>query len=319
MADTLTEWAKLEKDLVVKGVFEEILTADFLMTLLKFKSFEGNSLVYNRELTLPSSVTHAVGDTWETTKPTFTKKTASLATVGNQSGVDLYIRETRGSVQDPNAVNISLMTKSLTRELGRLIIKGEPESTTTHFEGLDSLCRAETRMMAMDDGNVDGPGAAETELTLDRLDAMIDQIHDGQTKPDALIMNNTMRRKLTSLARSSSVSGIYESNVEMFGHKVSTYDGIPIVRTNHITDSEQYNDTGTWSSSTATTIFGVQFGEDKQGYTIMHNGPVMQPRMRRLGVKRDEEIEEFRLVVYIQALTFSTKRIIALGGIDSAS
>lgn len=319
MADQLTEWAKLEKDLVMKGVFEEILTADFLMSLLRFKSFEGNSLVYNRELTIPTSATHAVGDTWETTQPTFTKKTASLTTIGTQSGVDLYIRDTRGSVQDPNAINMSLMTKSLTREISRLVIQGEPEATTTHFEGLDSLCRAETRMMAMDDGNIDGPGTAETELTMDRLDAMIDEIDDGQTKPDALIMNNTMRRKLSSLARSSGVSGIYENNVEMFGHKVSTYDGIPIVRTNFITNAEVYNDSSTWPTSTATTLFAVQFGEDKQGYTLIHNGPVMQPRVRPLGIKRDEEIEEFRMVVYLQAVTFSTKRIIGLGGVDSAS
>jgi len=319
MADQLTEWAKLEKDPVVKGVFKEILTADFLMAMLRFKSFEGNSLVYNRELTLPSSETHTVGDTWETTKPTFTKKTASLVTVGAQSGVDMYIRDTRGSIQDPNAVLMSLMAKSLTREISRLVIQGEPEATTTEFEGLDSLCRAETRMMAMDDGNVDGPGTAETELTLDRLDAMIDQIDDGMTKPDALIMNNTMRRKLTSIARASSVSGIYEHSVEMFGHFVDKYDGIPIIRTNFITDAEVYNDSSTWSSSTATSIFAVRFGEEKEGYTLLHNGPVMQPRMRRLGIKRDEEIEEFRLVVYLQGLTFSTKQIIGLGGIDSAA
>lgn len=319
MADQLTEWAKLEKDPVMKGVFKEIITADFLMTMLRFKSFEGNSLKYNRELTLPSSETHQVGDTWETTKPTFTQKTASLVTVGAQSGVDLYIRDTRGSIQDPNAVNMMLMTKSLTREISRLVIQGEPEATTTEFEGLDSLTRSETRMMAMDDGNIDGPGTAETELTMDRLDAAIDQIDDGMTKPDALIMNNTMRRKLSSLARASSVSGIFENSVEMFGHKVSTYDGIPIVRTNFITDAEVYNDSGTWPSSTATTIFLVRFGEENEGYTLLHNGPVMQPRMRKLGIKRDEEIEEFRLVVYLQGLTFSTKQILALGGIDSAS
>ena len=318
MADALTEWAKLEKDLVLKGVFEEIITHDALMPLLRFKTFEGNSLVYNRELTLPSSNTHAVGDTWSTTKPTFTKKTATLTTVGTQSGVDLYIRETRGSVQDPNAVNLQLMTKSLTREIARLIIKGEPEATSTHFEGLDSLCRSETRMMAMDDGNVDGPGTAEPELTLDRLAAAIAQVDDGQPHPAALIMNTTMRRKLTSLSRASG-SGVVMDEIEMYGHQVRRYNGIPIIITNHITDSETYNDSGTWSSSTATTIFGVQFGEEKQGYTIIHNGPVLTPKVRNLGVRSNEEIEEYRMVSYLQAVTFSTKRVIALGGVDSAS
>lgn len=317
MADSLTEWAKLEKDQVVKGVFETLITEDALMPMLKFKSFEGNSLVYNRELTLPTTTTHAtVGATWASTRPTFTKKTASLVTVGNQAPVDLYIKETRGSVQDPKAVTIQLMAKSVARELGRLIIKGEPEATTTEFEGLDSLIRSETRMMAMDDGVVDGPGAAETELTADRLDAMIDQIEKG--KPHALIMNKTMRRKLTAISRATG-SGIVMSRIDMFGHQVDAYDGIPILINEHITNAEQYNDSGTWPSSTATTIFAVKFGEEAQGYTIIHNGPVMEPRIRELGVARDEEVEEYRMVVYIQAITYSPKMVAALGGVDSAA
>jgi len=54
MADTLTEYAKLAGDEVSKGIIEEIITQDALMTRLKFKSFTGNAYIYNRELTLPN-------------------------------------------------------------------------------------------------------------------------------------------------------------------------------------------------------------------------------------------------------------------------
>ena len=61
------------------------------------------------------------------------------------------------------------------------------------------------------------------------------------------------------------------------------------------------------------------FGKAKQGFTIIHNGPVLEPDLQRLGTKFDKNEDVFRLVVYMQALVYSTKKIIALGGIDSAA
>jgi len=313
---TLSEFAKLANDEVNRGVIEEIITANDLMPFLQFKGFEGNSFLYNRENALGASATHAVGDTWADTEPTYTQKTAALAIVGVQHPLDLFIRDTRGNVNNQEAILLMQMAKSLARKIEQLIITGDPAATSTEFEGLTSLILGETRMMAMDDGNVDGPGTAETELTLDRLDAMIDQIENG--KPSALVMNKTMRRKLSALSRTSG-SGILMDKVEMFGKQVDAYSNIPIVINDFITDAEIYEDSGTWTSSTATTIFGLKFGEENMGYTILHNGPVMSPQVQRIGIKENKNEELFRMVTYLQPIIFSTKMIIALGGIDSAA
>jgi len=312
---TLAEFAKLEKSPVNAGVIEEIITANDLMPLLQFKGFEGNAFLYNRESTLGAASTHAVGDTWSDTEPTYTQKTASLAIVGVQHPLDMFIKATRGSVNDQKAVLLKQMAKSLGRKLEQLIITGEPEATSTEFEGLDSLIRSETRMMAMDDGAVDGPGTAETELTIDRLDAMIDLV-EGQV--DSLVMNKTMRRKLTSLARASG-SGVQLGQIDMFGRQVMTYNGIPVVINDFITNAEQYNDASTWTSSTATTIFALTHGEDKGGYTILHNGSVLTPEIQEIGIKETKNEELYRMVVYLQPIVFSSKMIAALGGIDSAA
>lgn len=314
---TLSEYAKLANDLVLEGVYENVITTSELAPFLQFMSFEGNSLVYNRENALPSSSTYAVGSTWADTEPTYTKKTASLAIVDVQSPLDRYALQTRGNVQSQEAALFAGMAKSLSRKIEDLIITGEPEAVTTEFEGLDSLCRSETRMMAMDDGVVDGPGAAETELTLDRLDAMIDQVENDL--PDILIMNKTMRRKLTSLCRASSSSGIMVPSMDEFGRQVFRYNTVPIVISDYITNSEAYNDASTWPSSTATTIFAVKLGEDKQGYTIIHNGEVLNPDIQKIGIKENKNENLYRMVVYIQAVTLSAKMIAALGGIDSSA
>lgn len=318
IVDNLVQFAKLEKDEVQRGVYETIITADMLMPLLKFRSFVGNAYVYNRELTLPTASPVAVtGSTIQTTRGTKTKKTSTLTMVYVQSDQDLYISETRDSVQDPDSIVINDMAKAMTRKISGLIITGDSAVNAVEFDGLDKLTRLETRMMAMDDGVIDGPGTAETELTMARLDTMIDNLDDGRSLPSALIMNTTMRRKLTSLARAAG-SGVLLDSVEMFGHQFMTYNKIPIVISNYITDAEIYADSSTWPSSTATTIFGVKFGEENQGFTLLHNGPVWTPKMIDLGVPFDEHTNVWRMYVYMQAIVYSPQQIIALAGIDSA-
>lgn len=317
--DTLAEFAKLETDKLKKGVLLNILTANEMNPMLKFKSFTGNAFVYNRESVLPTSNTHTQGDTWESTEPQFTKNTAVLAIVGTQGKLDLYVEETRNSEQSPMGILVDSMGKSLGRKIADKIITGNPGSESTDFEGLTSLAINDQRLLMADDGTTPSSiTGSETELVLDRLDAMIDMIKDGEEKPDALVMNITMRRKLTSLARAAG-SGVILNEIDSFGRKVLAYDGIPIVINNYITNSEQYENAGGWGSSTATTIFAIQFGEEKQGYTILHNGPVASPRMRELGVKRDEESKEFRMVVYLQGILLSKFALAGLAGIDSAA
>lgn len=316
---TLSEYAKLTNtDTLTKGVFKTLITADPLLAMLKFKTFEGTAFAWNEELTHPTVTSHAVGDSWQDSEPTFTRRTTTLAIVGTQLPLDRYAMQTRSSEQSQKAVLLEQGFRAVARKIGQYVVKGDSAVLSTEFDGLDKYCRNRTRMMAMDDGVVDGPGTAETELTLDRLDAMIDQIDGGLTKPDVLIMNTTMRRKLTALSRVTG-SGVLMDKVEMFGHKVTTYDDIPIVINDWITNAETYADSGTWPSSTATTIFACNLGEEKGGFTIIHNGPVVKPDVQDIGIKENKNENLYRMVVYLGSVVFSPKQIIALGGIDSAA
>jgi len=316
---TLSEYANLTNtDDLTRGVYKTLLTTDALMAMLAFKSFEGTAFAWNEESTHPTTTSFAVGSTWQDSEPTFTRRTTNLAIVGVQSPLDRYAMQTRSSVQSQKAVLLEQMSRSLARKIGQYVIKGDSAVTSTEFDGLDRYCRTRTRMMAMDDGVIDGPGAAETELTLDRLDAAVDQVDDGATKPDALVMNTTMRRKLTSLSRASG-SGVVLDSINLFGHKVTTYDGIPILLSNWITNEETYADASTWASSTATTIFAVKFGQEKDGFTLIHNGSVLNPDVQDVGIKENKNENLYRMVVYLGSVVFSPKQIIALGGIDSAA
>jgi HK97 family phage major capsid protein len=314
---TLSEYQKLANDDVTAGVFDNIITASELAPFLQFSSFSGNSLVYNRENTLGAAATHQVGDVWSDTEPSYTKKTVSLTTVGVQHPLDRFAMQTADNVQSQEAVLLSKMAKSIVRKLEDLLISGNSGSTSTEPEGLTSLLISDSRLLMMDDGSQPSTIAgAETELTLDRLDAMIDLVENG--KPDFLMMNKTMRRKLTSLARATG-SGVVLTSADMFGHQYTLYNGIPVVINDYISNSETYENAAGWGSSTATTIYACKTGQEKQGWTVIHNGAVLDPDIQRLGTKFDKNEDVYRMAVYLNAVVYSAKSCAGLAGIDSAA
>ena len=314
---TLSEYQKLANDDVTAGIFDNIITASELAPFLQFKSFSGNSLVYNRESTLGAAATHQVGDIWSDTEPTYTQKTASLTTVGIQHPLDRFAMQTVDNVQSQEAVLLSKMSKSIARKLEALLLNGNSGAVSTEPEGLTSLLISDSRLLMMDDGSTPSTIAGdETELTLDRLDAMIDMVELG--KPDFLMMNKTMRRKLTALARATG-SGVVLNSAEMFGHQYTLYNGIPVVINDYISNSETYENSGAWGSSSATTIYALKTGEEKQGWTVIHNGAVLDPDIQRLGTKVDKNEDTYRMVVYLNAVLYSAKVCAGLAGIDSAA
>lgn len=312
----LAEYKKLGNDVVLARIYDNILTTNEVIPWLEFMSFAGNSLLYNRENVLPAATTHAVGDTWQDTEPTFTQKNAALTIVGVQSPLDMFAKQTITNITSQEEKLLNSMMKSNFRKVTQLMITGDPGTVSTEFEGLTSLLLGETRFMAMDDGAVDGPGTVETELTMDRLDAMIDLVEGGP--PQILMMNKTMRRKLSTLSRNAG-GGVLMNNISEFGHQVSLYQGIPIVINDFITNAETYEDSSTWPSSTATSIFALNMGEERQGYTIIHNGEVLRPQVQHIGIKENKNEDLFRIVIYPAAVTFSAKYVAGLAGIDSAA
>ncbi len=314
---TLSQYQLLANDDVKAGIYDNIITASELAPFLQFKSFSGNSLVYNRESTLGAAATHQIGDIWSDTEPTYTQKTASLAIVGVQHPLDRFAMQTIDNVQSQEAVLLSKMAKSVARKLEDLLLNGNSGGVSTEPEGLTSLLISDSRLLMMDDGSTPSTIAGdETELTIDRLDAMIDMIELG--KPDFLMMNKTMRRKITSLARATG-SGVILNSADMFGHQYTLYNGIPIVINDYISNSETYENSGAWGSSSATTIYALKTGEEKQGWTVIHNGAVLDPDIQRLGTKFDKNEDVYRMVVYLNAVLYSAKVCAGLAGIDSAA
>ena len=312
---TVAEWNRLAMTFEQRGIWRTIYTEDQMIPFLQFKEVDGKSYDYERELTNPT--TSVVGDEGEMmdSSMTFTERSTTLKTTYVQTAVNLK-SQALANKNNPEAVARLKMAKSWGRELARLVIKGDLSVDSEEFDGLDALCRDDTRMMAMDDGDVDGPGTAETELTLARLRELIDLVEPGL--PEALIMNKTMRRKLTNLMYSAG-GGVELPSVDMFGRRTRTFDDLPIIINDYITTAEIYADGSTWTSSTATTIFAIKFGEEKEGFTLLHKGGFMDVGVQDLGTRKNRNEKVLRMVGYPGSVVYSPLAIAALAGIDSAA
>ena len=314
---SLTDYNRLAQDELIGGIYDNIITASELAPFLQFRPHSGNALLYDRESTLPQAGVTSVGATLVDATMTTTQTSRSLAQIYVQIPLNLFALQTKDNVNDQKALHLSKMAKGIARKIEDLLITGNPGSVSTEPEGLTSLLIADSRMLMMDDGSTPSTITGdETELTLDRLDAMIDLVEMG--KPDFLMMNKTMRRKITALARVTG-SGVVLNSADMFGHQYVMYNGIPIVINDYITNAEQYENSSAWGSSTATTIFAVKTGEDKQGWTIFHNGPVLEPDVQDVGIKENKNERLYRMMVYLNAVIYSKLSCAAVAGIDSAA
>ena len=316
---TLAQLQKLSNDMFVAGVMEEIITADQMMAYLQFENAGGKSYVWNREGNLPGSGFFEYGDTVPTGTSTFAQKTTTLKRAGVQENLDRFVKATLSTDNSQESEHVSRLAKSLARKIAQQIITGD--GSGGDMNGLLEICDNESRIVRADSlGSDIGThiGTAETTLTLPMMDRLLDEIDEGRSRPDILVMNTAMRRKLTALSRAAG-SGVVMDMITMYGHNVMVYDGIPIIINNWIRNDLDFGNSSTFPSSTATAIFALNLGKAKQGYTILHEGPLFTPSIEYLGTDHTKDEDIYRAVAYVEAITYSTKQIAQLSPLDSAS
>ena len=312
---TFTEYQKLSQNMFQVGLFTAILTESDLAARMQMKKVAGNNLDFDRESVNPVADFTGNEATLTSTDPEFTTITEALRTLYVQSDLNLKTQALAIGT-DPRVALHSRMAKEYARKLEWAIVNGDNNRNGNEFNGLIRTAETNTRMRAMDDGALDGPGAAETELTIARLRVVIDDVKPGD--PDFLGMNKTMRRKLTSLAYAAG-GGITLPDITQFGRKVRTFDDLPISISEWCSDSETYNDSSTWASSTATTIVAAKTGEAQEGFTLLHGGQFWDAQLQDLGIRKDADKRVYRMISYPGSALYSVFSIGALGGIDSAA
>ena len=256
----LAESAKLSTDMVQRGVIETILEESPMLRVMPFLEVEGNSFKYTQENTLGGASFYPVNGVWSEATATFTQKTANLAILGGDADVDNFVQRARSNVNDQRAIQTMLKAKDVARTWEQTVITGDATADPNAFDGLKVLFPS-----TGSSGQVMTPAAAGGSLTLTLLDQLIDLVKGG--KPDVLLMSKRTRRKLKSLLTSSTH---YVESGENLGRQILSYDGIPVLVSDFIADTEAA-DNG--SGSTFSSIYAIHFSP-ADGLVGLTNGGI---------------------------------------------
>lgn len=252
-AMTLVEAAKLATDDPLKqGIIELYAGSSSILMNLPFIGISGNAYKYNREGSLPGVGFRGVNESYTASNGIINPITGALVIAGGEVDVDKFIVATQGN--SARATHEAMKVRALSLAWTKKFIKGDTASDAREFDGLQVRTTGDQVQSAGTTAN----GAA---LSLYKLDKAIDQT----LNPTALIMNKTMRRRLSQAARTTSVGGYVTYVQDAFGKQVMKYNDLPILEVdldheqNEILGFSEAADSGT---DTATSIYVVSMGDD---------------------------------------------------------
>jgi hypothetical protein len=303
MALTLTEAQTLSQNKLVKGIVEELIKESPLLARYPFVTLNGNALAINREDVdnMGSVGFHPIGGVWTESSAEFSQVTFALKVLGGDCDVDNLIQASMSNINDQMAAQVKIKTKLMAHEFEDCAIYGDA-SNSNEFDGLHALVASGMQVHA-------GSSSTGAALTLAKLDELVDMVVGG--KPDLLLMNKNIRRRLTAYLRTV---GSYTTGRDEFGRTWAMWgDDIPIISTDWITQTETISD-GAYSAKTGgntSSIFAIRFGEG-DGLCGIQNGSIQTEYWDKLEQK---DASRTRIKWYVGQALYSTTAVARLDGI----
>ncbi|HQY31562.1 MAG TPA: phage major capsid protein [Thermomicrobiales bacterium] len=293
MALTKTEAAKLTQDLMVRGVIETIVKDSQILQRLPFLDVVGTAITYNREATNAAAAFYDVGDTWTEGTPTFTQVTAALKIMGGDADIDRFLQQTYADPNDLEVEIIKKRAKSVAHLYSDAFFNGDTSVNAKAFDGLTKVLSGTGQEFTL--------GTNGGNLSLDAVDQLIDLIPGA--RPDALLMSKRTRRKLSSLRRNSGI--MLETSVDQFGQHVLSYDGVPVLVDDNVSDAQTQG-----SSNACSSIYAVRWG--MEGVMGLQNQEIA---VTEVGDLETKDAGRYRIKWYASAAVFSMLGVARVRGI----
>jgi hypothetical protein len=263
MALTLIESAKIAmgRDETLKATIMELYArGSDIMQFLPFENITGNALKFDREKTLPGVGFRGVNESYTESTGETDPVTEALCIAGGDLDVDKFLVKTAGPNQ--RSIQEGMKIKALTLSMTKEFIKGDTSSAPKGFDGLQVRLTGDQLISA-------SSGASGGTLSLTKLDELIDAVED----PTNLIMNKTLRRRLTAAARNYQVGGFITYDTDAFGRRITKYNDLPILiadKDNTDTAIMPFTEACASGSSVGCSIYCVSFADN--GVLGLQNG-----------------------------------------------
>lgn len=263
MSLTLVEAAKQSQNPIQSAVIEMYAAGSDILRVLPFDDIEGNALRYNREETLPGIGFRGINESYTESTGILNPQVEPLVIAGGDLDVDKFIVDTMGAGQ--RSVQEAMKVKALALAWTKTFVKGDSATEPREFDGLQARLTGNQKLYA---GTTDGGDA----LSLTKLDQLIDTVES----PTHLIMNKTMRRRLTAAARTTSIGGFITWAKDEFGRQIVMYGDLPILIADYDNEGNQilpFTELGyTGSTATGCSIYCVSLTDGM--LTGIQNGGV---------------------------------------------
>ena len=209
-------------DKIEQQVIDTFIRKSEILELLPFDDAVsptgGSTLVYGYVQTKkPSSASfRAINSEYTASEATLTSKTVNLKIFGGSFQIDRVIKDTEGKLNNM-AFQIEQKVEAAVELFHNTMINGDTAKQTLQFDGLDKMLVGTTTEF-------------NTEKVIDlstisNLKANADEFYEAllllinRTNADALLVNETMKTKIQTVAR---VLGYKTESEEAFGRTVTT-------------------------------------------------------------------------------------------------
>ena len=292
MALTLLEAQKHAKTPQELAVVTE-LAAGQLLSVLPFRSIEGNGLFWKREESLPDVGFRNYNGALAESYAEVSQQSESLKLFGGDIKVDRAIVDMEGA--EAKAYQIQSRVRAMRLAWEALFINGDSNQSPSEFDGLAARIQ---------DGSsqyfANGGGA----LDLGKLDEAIDNV-DATGGRKYLVMSKSMRRALTRQARANTQIEITRNE---FGYQQLIYAGVPVLEL----DRDHKNAPIMDATASAQDLYVVSFGNDH--LTGIQNNGV---NVRELGESHSQPQLITRVEWYCGLALINGRAAARLAGIDA--
>lgn len=251
---TLLESVKYSTDPVKTGVIATIIRESAIAQHMSWMPIGGNAYKSTVEQTLPTVAFRQVNANYTASWGGDAEELWGTTILGGEVKIDNYIIRVRGDARSVKAAQFQKFAKAMALTLDKYVIDGT--GTANDFKGYNAL-------VTDNHGQLYKPNANGGALTLGGLDEAHDLLRTGSA--DHILLNRTVRRKITSLARNTSNSfSLIDTTTDAFGRQVMKWNDIPLSITGDGPDGSQILafDETTGSSNVTTSLYFVRYGDD---------------------------------------------------------
>jgi HK97 family phage major capsid protein len=268
---TLLEANKHSSDTLKRGVIETLVQESPILEMLPFTPISGNAIKVKVEATLPNVQFRDVNEGYTKSFGTDTERMFGVAILGGEVFIDNFLLKVKANQVDAKALQYAKFAKAMSRTFDKQFFDGT--GAAKDFMGVNALI---DEGLGMEYGSATGAA-----LTLDGLDEAND-LFRNQSSADAILLNRTLRRKITNLGRNTGGGfALIDVGTDVFGRQVTQWNGIPLriigddKDGNAILDFDENPGDGT--SDTA-SIYFVAFGADENISGLSGAGGSMEVR-----------------------------------------